>query len=93
MAALVVDRGFDLQAFRRESARLLPPYARPLFLRRLSVLDSTGTFKPRIQELQRAGFDPAQVSDPLYFDDPRVGAYVPLDAALHAAITAGSIRL
>jgi fatty-acyl-CoA synthase len=93
MAALVVDGAFDLQAFRLEVARLLPPYARPLFLRRLSAIDSTGTFKPRTRELQKAGYDPAQVPDPLYFDDPRVGAYVPLDAALHAAITAGSIKL
>jgi fatty-acyl-CoA synthase len=93
MAALVVDGAFDLNAFRLEAARLLPPYARPLFLRRLSALDATGTFKPRTQELQKAGFDPAQVPDPLYFDDPRVGAYVPLDAALHAAIAAGDVRL
>jgi fatty-acyl-CoA synthase len=93
MAALVVDRGFDLRAFRAEVVRGLPPYARPLFLRRLPGLESTGTFKPRKQELQRAGFDPTQVTDPLYFDDPRVGAYVPLDAALYAAITTGSIRV
>jgi fatty-acyl-CoA synthase len=47
MAALVVDRGFDLRAFRAEVVRRLPPYARPLFLRRLPGLESTGTFKPR----------------------------------------------
>jgi fatty-acyl-CoA synthase len=93
MAALVVDGSFDVNAFRLDAARLLPSYARPLFLRRLSALDATGTFKPRTQELQKAGFDPAQVPDPLYFDDPRVGAYVPLDAALHAAIVAGQVRL
>jgi fatty-acyl-CoA synthase len=93
MAALVVDRAFDPSALRSEVARRLPAYARPLFLRLLPALDSTGTFKPRKQDLQNAGFDPVRVRDPLYFDDPRVSAYVPLDAALYAAIAAGSIRL
>jgi hypothetical protein len=29
----------------------------------------------------------------LYVDDPRSGAYLPLDATLHAAIAAGRMRL
>jgi fatty-acyl-CoA synthase len=91
-AALVVDAEFDLAAFRVSIARHLPAYARPVFLRLLRALDSTGTFKPRKQELVQAGFDPARISDPLYFDDPRAQAYVPLDAALHAAISAGTVR-
>jgi len=93
MAALVVNRQFDLQAFRAAVALRLPPYARPVFLRLLPMLESTGTFKPRKQELTRLGFDPALVSDPLYVDDPRANAYVPLDNALYAAICAGHIRL
>ena len=92
MAALVVGRGFDLGAFHALVAERLPSYARPLFLRLLPELAATGTFKPRKQDLQSAGFDPAQVADPLYFDDPRSGAYVPLDAALYAAIAGGRIR-
>jgi hypothetical protein len=39
-----------------------------------------------------AGFDPVRIKDKLYFDDPRTQAYVPLDAALYAAISAGAIR-
>ncbi len=93
MAALVVGQGFDLEALHRHAAASLPPYARPLFVRLLPALEATGTFKPRKQELARQGFDPAQTSDPLYFDDPRVGRYVALDPALHAAIAAGRIRV
>ena len=93
MAALVVDRGFDLGAFHALVAARLPSYARPLFLRLLPALASTGTFKPRKQDLQSTGFDPAQIADPLYFDDPRTGAYVPLDAGLYASISAGHIRV
>jgi fatty-acyl-CoA synthase len=93
-AALVVDSAtFDLAAFRADVAQRLPSYARPVFLRLLTALEATGTFKPRKQDLVQAGFDPARINDPLYFDDPRTQAYVPLDAALHAAISAGKIRI
>jgi fatty-acyl-CoA synthase len=70
----------------------LPGYARPVFLRLLDSIESTGTFKPRKQDLINAGFDPARTGDKLYFDDPRRQAYVPLDAALYAAISTGAIR-
>jgi fatty-acyl-CoA synthase len=93
MAALIVNADFDLAAFRAEVAARLPPYARPVFLRLLSTLEATGTFKPRKQELMQAGFDPSRVTDPLYFDDPRSHRYVPVDAALYAAISDGTIRI
>ncbi|HEV7610444.1 MAG TPA: long-chain-acyl-CoA synthetase [Steroidobacteraceae bacterium] len=92
-AALVVDAQFDLSAFRADVARRLPVYARPVFLRLLRAIDFTGTFKPRKLELLDEGFDPARIEDPLYFDDPRAQAYVPLDAALFAAISAGTVRI
>jgi fatty-acyl-CoA synthase len=87
-----VDAEFDLAVFRADLAQRLPAYARPVFLRLLQTIESTGTFKPRKQDLVQAGFDPARIKDPLYFDDPRARAYVPLDAALFAAISAGSVR-
>jgi len=91
-AALVVDAQFDLAVFRADVAQRLPAYARPVFLRLLRTIESTGTFKPRKQDLAQAGFDPSRIKDPLYFDDPRAQAYVPLDAALFAAISAGRLR-
>ena len=93
MAALVVDDDFDLSVFHADVAQRLPGYARPMFVRVLAKLETTGTFKPRKQELMAEGFDPAKVGDLLYLDDSRGGAYVPLDAALYAQITAGKIRL
>jgi fatty-acyl-CoA synthase len=92
-AALVVNAEFDLAAFRAEVAARLPPYARPVFLRILSTLEATGTFKPRKQELMQTGFDPSRVTDPLFFDDARAQRYVPVDAALFAAISDGTIRI
>ena len=83
-AALLVNSDFDLAVFRAEVAARLPPYARPVFLRILSSLEATGTFKPRKQDLVKAGFDPSGVADPLYFDDAASGRYVALDAAMCA---------
>jgi fatty-acyl-CoA synthase len=92
-AALVVNSDFDLAAFRAEVALRLPPYARPVFLRILSTLEATGTFKPRKQDLVQAGFDPHQIKDPLYFDDGRSQRYVALDAKLYAEILSGAVRI
>ncbi len=92
-AALVVNADFDLAAFRKDVAQRLPPYSRPVFLRILTKLEATGTFKPRKQELLQAGFDPKRADGPLYFDDPSSQRYVPVDAALFAAISAGKVRI
>jgi fatty-acyl-CoA synthase len=92
-AALVVDAEFDIATFRRDIAQRLPAYARPVFLRLLETLDFTGTFKPRKQDLVQAGVDPSKIVDALYFDDARAQAYVPLDAALFAAIANGAVRI
>jgi fatty-acyl-CoA synthase len=93
MASLVVSPDFDLAEFRRSIAERLPAYSRPVFLRLIATLDATGTFKPRKQDLVAAGFDPARVRDPLFFDDARAQAYVPLDAALFAKIAAATVRI
>ena len=91
MAVVVVADGFDLAALRAHLAATLPRHARPLFLRLASAVAMTGTFKPRKTDLVAEGFDPARVADPLHFDDGT--RYVPLDAALHAAIVSGAVRL
>jgi fatty-acyl-CoA synthase len=93
MAALVVDARLDVEAFAKELARRLPAYALPVALRICTTLDATETFKQKKQQLMRDGFDPAIVHDPLYVRDSETGAYRPLDAALHARIVSGDVRL
>lgn len=93
MAALVVDDHFDLSGLHRHLGTRLPAYARPLFVRIRSALDTTETFKPKKQGLISEGFDPRVNSDPLYFEDAVQGVYVPLDADLHAKIAGGAVRL
>jgi fatty-acyl-CoA synthase len=99
LTALTAGRGvldgvvYGVAAFRADVALRLPAYARPVFLRLLQTIESTSTFKPRKQDLVQAGFDPARIADPLYFDDLRTQAYIPLDGALFAAILAGTVRI
>ncbi len=91
MAALEATDGFDSALFRAHIAPRLPFYARPMFLRLVPSLSMTGTFKHRKNELARDGFDPARCGDPLFAELD--GAYVKLDAALHARIVSGQVRL
>jgi len=92
MALLATEGPLDLDAV-AEALKALPPYARPLFLRHGAAIDVTATFKHQKQGLIEDGFDPARISDPLFAFDAAAGAFVPLDAALHARIVAGQIRL
>ncbi len=93
MAALVVDETFELSRLRSHVATHLPSYARPLFVRIAPAIELTATFKLNKQELARQGFDPAAVSDELYFDDAGRQAYVRLDPALFERISSGELRL
>jgi len=93
MTAVVVGAGFDLAVLHEHISQGLPPFARPVFLRLLRSLDTTGTFKPMKQDLARAGFDPALIGGPLFFDDPRTRSYVPMDPELHSRIINGTLRL
>lgn len=80
MAAVVMEAGntFDPVAFHRRALERLPRYAAPLFVRVAPQADMTTTFKLRKVDLQRQGFDPAAVPDPLYVRDEQTGRYVPL---------------
>ena len=93
MAALVVNADFELEQLRAALTAQLPAYARPVFLRIRPALELTGTFKLRKQQLAEEGYDPAQVRDPLYLDDPARGAYVPLDAGALRHPGSGTLRL
>lgn len=93
MAAIVVDKTFDLAAFRHHVHLHLSPYARPLFIRLRSEIETTSTFKQRKLDLVEEGFDPEKVGDPLFFDDETSGTYRRVDAALFRSIQSAEIRL
>jgi fatty-acyl-CoA synthase len=93
MAAIVIGNNFDIGQFAAHLAGRLPAYACPVMIRICTALNTTETFKQKKHELVRDGFDPHQVTDPLFFREPRSGEYRPIDARAYARIADGSIRL
>jgi fatty-acyl-CoA synthase len=93
MAAIVCEPSLDLAALRTFVAARLPDYARPLFVRIRDSIEVTATFKQKKLDLIGQGFDPAKTADATFFDDPRAGAFVRLDEALHTEIVTGKVRL
>ena len=93
MVAVVADRGLDLAAFRTHLTMRLPEFARPVFVRLLGEIETTGTFKPKKQDLVRVGFDPSATTDRLFVNDREAGAFAPLDTAVFECIRSGRFRL
>jgi fatty-acyl-CoA synthase len=92
MAALVTSKGFVLTDFAAHLEKNLPSYARPVFLRFRAAIAATSTFKQRKVELQKEGFDPAVISDPLYARND-AGQYEKLNPELFTRITEGKVQL
>jgi fatty-acyl-CoA synthase len=93
MAALVIGAEFDPAVLRAHLVASLPDYARPCFLRIRREIEMTSTFRPKLRDLAQEGFDPHLVGDALYVDDRSAGAFIVLDAAVHAEILAERMRL
>ena len=93
MAALVTMDGFDLPGLTAYLEKNLPFFARPIFLRFQREIVVTSTFKQRKIELQKEGFDPAIITDPLYVRDAGTARYVPLTPALYRDICDGKAKL
>ncbi|KAI4486758.1 hypothetical protein M0804_006128 [Polistes exclamans] len=70
----------------------LPFYARPQFLRILSKVDLTSTFKLKKKDLQDDGFDPKRIQDKLYYFDSKSG-YQELTKEIFDQIQEGKIKL
>ncbi|NLJ71764.1 MAG: long-chain-acyl-CoA synthetase [Syntrophomonadaceae bacterium] len=70
----------------------LPSYARPYFVRIRQQIDATDSFKQLKQQLQKEGFNPNIIEDPLYFLDPRVNNYVPLSQEIYEEIAQNKVQ-
>jgi fatty-acyl-CoA synthase len=92
MASLVVDPAFDPQLLGVRLKDNLPAYARPVFLRMRPEMEITGTFKQRKVELVKEGFDPATITDPLYWFDPATAQYEPLTLSRYTDIVEGRVK-
>uniref|UniRef100_A0A8B9CU53 S27A3 protein n=1 Tax=Anser brachyrhynchus TaxID=132585 RepID=A0A8B9CU53_9AVES len=93
VAGVQRDGGTGMGPWGGHRYRLLPPYARPRFLRLQECLEMTATFKQQKVRLAQEGFDPARVPDPLFLLDEAARAYVPLGPALWEDVVAGRLRI
>ncbi len=92
MAALVANASLRPRShLRRRSIAASPPTLVPSSCASFREMEITGTFKHRKVDLVREGFDPARIPDALYFRDPALGRYVPLDAKSHEVILSGRL--
>lgn len=57
------------------------------------ALDVTGTFKYLKVKLVEEGFNPNQVTDPLYFLDEKDKNYVPLTLDIFKSVVSGKIKI
>ncbi|XP_034451524.1 long-chain fatty acid transport protein 1-like [Hippoglossus hippoglossus] len=94
MAAIAPAGGpFDIDAFTITVQKALPSYARPVFLRLMPSVDTTGTFKIQKMRLQREGYRPQESSEDMYFLNSRAGSYEPVTDELYSAIMEGEVCL
>ncbi|XP_029921204.1 long-chain fatty acid transport protein 6 [Myripristis murdjan] len=95
MAAIIVRPGhsFDSKKLFDHVLRDLPAYARPLFIRLQEFMDMTSTFKQQKFHLVQSGFNPATISEPLYFLDYTQKCYIPLTDSIYQSILAGERKL
>lgn len=92
MAALVVEDDFTMADLAAHLEADLPAYAQPVFVRVMSSLSTTGTFKVRKQDLVNEGFEPARGRGTIYYKHPAKG-YLKLTKAGYDKILAGEMRL
>lgn len=93
MAAILdADNTVDLVALADGVRKLLPNYARPQFIRLLTKVDMTGTFKLKKLDLQKEGFHPSQIADNVYYLTSK-GSYERLTQSAYDQICSGEIRL
>ncbi|XP_067001453.1 long-chain fatty acid transport protein 4 [Anabrus simplex] len=92
MAAIVDEDGtLDLKVLAEGVMQCLPSYARPQFIRLLSKVDMTGTYKMKKKDLQEEGFNPIEVKDRLFYLTSG-GTYDPLNEEVYNQILAGKVR-
>jgi acyl-CoA synthetase (AMP-forming)/AMP-acid ligase II len=95
MAAIQIADGarFDGAALARHLMSRLPAYAVPQFVRLVSGLATTATFKLQKHTLRDDGCDPNRVVDPLFMFEGSSSSYEPFGADRWQALDAGQIRL
>ncbi|KAJ9455707.1 Fatty acid transporter protein [Diplonema papillatum] len=91
MAAITMAEGqkLDVAGFAAYCQKNLPSYSVPHFLRFITTMDSTGTFKHMKVAYKKQGFDPSQCPDALMYYDAKNTTYKPIDEAAYRMLNSG----
>ena len=93
MAALVANSDINLKDLYCHLKNSLPSYAMPLILRIKKEIEITGTFKHKKVDLVKEGYNPQDVSDPLFFIDDKNENYTNLDVSFYEKLINKDIKL
>ena len=95
MAAIttVNNQAPNLEVFLKHVDENLATYQRPLFVRHLPEMESTGTFKQRKVTFVKEGMDPSVVKDPMWWYNPAAKKYEVLDAQAYQTLVLGRARM
>jgi citronellyl-CoA synthetase len=91
LANVDVD-SFDFNGILKLLKENLPPYAIPKFIRFLSELSTTSTFKIRKSDMKREGYDINQTDDIMYVYLPGSSEYTSLTGEIYENILNGKYR-
>ncbi|XP_029157437.1 long-chain fatty acid transport protein 4 isoform X2 [Nylanderia fulva] len=92
MAAIYDENGtLDVNKLIVDVKEQLPAYARPQFVRILTKIDLTGTFKLKKKDLQEEGYNAEKIQDKLYYLDPKNG-YQLLTRDIYDQIQQGTMK-
>lgn len=86
------ERLVDLATLYSGVTEKLPSYARPMFVRFVKELTSTGTHKLKKVDLQKEGFNVEKISDEVYMLDSKTKSYRKLDKETYNNILNGNVR-
>jgi len=86
------ERMVDLDTLHSGVTEKLPSYARPMFVRFVKELTSTGTHKLKKVDLQKEGFNVEKTSDEVYMLDSKTKSYKKLDKETYNNILNGNVR-
>ncbi|XP_075998409.1 long-chain fatty acid transport protein 2-like [Genypterus blacodes] len=95
MAAITLREGqkFDSRSVCQHVQNLLPAYARPRFIRIKNILETTGTFKNLKGKLVEEGFNPNNITEPLYFLHEGEKNYILLTQEIYNSVLTGKLRI
>jgi citronellyl-CoA synthetase len=84
------DNQLDIKAISKHIVEKVPSYARPLFIRQVMEMDTTGTFKMKKGDLREQAYHLEKCSEPLFVLKHGATEYEPLDDTYYQRILAGA---